>query len=194
MSPTSAPRRRQPAPLLLISLSCVLALAGCGSSNTTTRPSLKTAANLPASGLRFAACMRAHGVPGFPDPTTSGAGTGFRIKIGSGLNPASPSFRAAQTACGHLLPGGGPGAQAPSPAARAQMFAISRCMRAHGVNDFPDPTTSPPSNPSGYSAVLFHNGVGLAVPDSINTRSPAFTHAASVCGFGGPGPGGPGAP
>jgi hypothetical protein len=57
-------------------------------------------------------------------------------------------------------------------------------MRAHGISGFPDPTTTPPSNPSAYSEVLGRNGVWLAVPNSIDPRSPAFTHAATACNFG----------
>jgi hypothetical protein len=48
--------------------------------------------------LKFAACMRTHGVPNFPDPTFSGGGA--RIKIGgSGVSPSSPAFKSAQQSC-----------------------------------------------------------------------------------------------
>jgi hypothetical protein len=36
----------------------------------------------------------------------------------------------------------GPGS-AGSGSAKAQFLAYSRCMRSHGVSDFPDPTTPP---------------------------------------------------
>jgi hypothetical protein len=52
--------------------------------------------------LRFAACMRQHGLPKFPDPEPNG---GLRIQRGSGLDPNSPQFKAAQKACQDLLPG-----------------------------------------------------------------------------------------
>lgn len=168
---------------LVAAAGCLLALVGCGSSS---KPS-QNASSRASVGLRFAACMRSHGVPNFPDPSTSGGG--FQIKISSGLNPGSPSFKAAQAACGKLLPGGGPGAGPPSATMKARLLAVSKCMRAHGVSDFPDPTTTAPSGPTGYAAVLGANGVFLAVPSSIDVRSPAFKQAASVCHFGGP-PGG----
>jgi hypothetical protein len=41
--------------------------------------------------LAFAKCMRAHGVPGFPDPN----GRGGQLGPGSGINPGSPRFQAA---------------------------------------------------------------------------------------------------
>jgi hypothetical protein len=58
-----------------------------------------------AKMLRFSACMRAHGLPSFPDPTRSGGG--IQISIGGrvGLNPRSPVFQAAQKACESLMPG-----------------------------------------------------------------------------------------
>jgi hypothetical protein len=68
------------------------------------------------------------------------------------------------------------------------MLQISQCMRRHGISSFPDPQTgSPPSNPVGYSAILGRDGYFLAIPSSIDTRSPAFTQAATACKFGPPG-------
>jgi hypothetical protein len=54
-------------------------------------------------------------------------------------------------------------------------------MRTHGFSDFPDPTTSPPSNPDAYSGVVGNGGYYLAIPKSINTNSPAFEQAAATC-------------
>jgi hypothetical protein len=60
-----------------------------------------------AAALKFAQCMRAHGVPTFPDPTTSTGGIteglflhGMVFPIGSGINPQSPAFTQAANACG----------------------------------------------------------------------------------------------
>lgn len=175
-------------PLAVVVVSGVLVVAACGSSNKPSSPS-RSASNLAAAGIRFASCMRSHGVAKFPDPNTSGGGVSFSVKSSSGINLASPSFQAAQTACGKLLPGGGPGAVKPSAAAKAQMLAISQCMRAHGVSAFPDPTT-PPSSPAGYSGVLTRNGVSFAIPTTINIQSPAVQHAANACHLGGLGQGG----
>lgn len=58
-----------------------------------------------AQALKFARCMRSHGVPGFPDPTFSGGG--IRIQA-QGVNLNSPAAKRAQQACGSLLPGGAP--------------------------------------------------------------------------------------
>ena len=71
-----------------------------------------------AAALRFAACMRSHGVPNFPDPAppSSGPQTGSagRGSAGggnplgtNGVDPNSPHFQAANRACRSLTPGGG---------------------------------------------------------------------------------------
>jgi hypothetical protein len=52
--------------------------------------------------LRFARCMREHGVD-MPDP--SGGGLVIRKEPGKGgIDPESPTFRRAEDACKHLLP------------------------------------------------------------------------------------------
>ena len=71
-------------------------------------------AALVAQALKFSQCMRAHGVTDFPDPQVqSNGGIGIRISAtpGSDLNPNSPTFEAAQSACQNIMPGrkGGPG-------------------------------------------------------------------------------------
>jgi hypothetical protein len=64
------------------------------------------------AALRFAECMRANGVPNFPDPTeTAPNGTarvlvlqGMVFALGSGIDPKSPAFRQAAPKCGVRLP------------------------------------------------------------------------------------------
>jgi hypothetical protein len=53
--------------------------------------------------LKAAACVRAHGLPNFPDPTFSGGGVHIDHQ---GLNESSPVFKAAVHACESLIPGG----------------------------------------------------------------------------------------
>lgn len=62
--------------------------------------------------LNWAACIRAHGVPSFPDPTFSGGGVQIRIGAGnvggpdSGASGPPPQLQAAQKACQSKLPAG----------------------------------------------------------------------------------------
>ena len=51
-----------------------------------------------ATALEFARCMRANGVPDYPDPTTGNNQT-VHASSGSDLNPANPTFQAALTLC-----------------------------------------------------------------------------------------------
>lgn len=61
-----------------------------------------------AASLRFTACIRAHGIVNFPDAKAADGGVTIEIGPGSGISPSSPKFQAAQNACQHLMPGGGP--------------------------------------------------------------------------------------
>jgi hypothetical protein len=60
--------------------------------------------------LKFAACVGSHGVPTFLDAKLSGNG---RLEMSPGarssVNTGSSRFKAAETACQHLLPGSGGG-------------------------------------------------------------------------------------
>jgi hypothetical protein len=49
--------------------------------------------------LKYASCIRAHGMPDYPDPKAVSDGG-----IEMGEAPDSPQFKTAQKACGHLLP------------------------------------------------------------------------------------------
>jgi hypothetical protein len=61
------------------------------------------ARKVTAQALKFVACMRAHGLPTFPDPHVSSSG--IEMQLPKGLQPNSPVFRAAQQACKRLMPG-----------------------------------------------------------------------------------------
>ena len=170
-----------------------------GSSSATTSSSSSAAGNgaadsgpsspaaLDSQALAYARCMRANGVPKFPDPQ---AGGGFQFQKGGGVDPSSPLFEAAQAKCQKLMPMGGltPGAQThPSPQALTQMVHVAQCMRRRGISNFPDPRTSIPSNPraavGGTGVISNIDGVVLVFPGTIDEQSPAFTRAAAACNF-----------
>jgi hypothetical protein len=57
--------------------------------------------------VKYAQCMRAHGVPKFPDPQTTSGGIGVPSGItfelsGSGIDGKSPQYQAASRACQSL--------------------------------------------------------------------------------------------
>jgi hypothetical protein len=53
----------------------------------------------------FAKCMRANGVPEFPDPKADG-GLEIKAEPGSGLDPDSPAWKKADQACAQYRPEG----------------------------------------------------------------------------------------
>ena len=115
---------------------------GTGTRGTTTSASNQNPGTDKSRGfaqaLAFSRCMRAHGVANFPDPQRT-AGGGVSLQVQGSAN--SPTFRSAQSACRTLLPNHGI-ASSLTPQQRQQALAFSRCVRAHGVPNFPDPTFS----------------------------------------------------
>jgi hypothetical protein len=83
--------------------------------------------------IKFAACMRKHGVTDFPDPRTSGTGNVI-LSI-----PDSPKADAAKKACRQLLPGEGAAPASEQAQRLASLLGYAVCMRKHGVTNFPDP-------------------------------------------------------
>jgi hypothetical protein len=54
--------------------------------------------------VKFAQCMRSHGVPNFPDPTNSGGRVEFVISLSrNGFDPHSPQILAKAHECQHVL-------------------------------------------------------------------------------------------
>ncbi len=93
------------------------AMKACHSLAPAPEVSPQQSAAIQAQALKFSACMRSHGVPNFPDPKFEGGGVQLQIKRGSGINPQSSQFQAAQKACQGDMPGpkGGPGAAQAGP-------------------------------------------------------------------------------
>lgn len=136
-------------------------IAGCGGSSsgasTTTISTATTAAasstarssigpTTKPSLLAFARCMRAHGVPNYPDPKPPGQLPTTRAlqpapSGGFTANPNAPAYQNASHDCNSLAVATRVGQGQQNQAASAQLkFAM--CMRAHGVPNFPDPTSS----------------------------------------------------
>ncbi len=131
---------------LIAGAALMLTAAACGGSPSSTESGRTSSAGAPSNTqsvdsetLAFSRCMRANGVPNFPDPNTSGVWPKPQVE---GV-ASSPQYPAAARACGHLLPDGGPGV-APSQAVdqkiQNDMTKFAQCMRTHGVSEWPDPT------------------------------------------------------
>lgn len=85
--------------------------------------------------MAFSRCMRAHGLKDFPDPGSNGA-INLNGAPGSDLDRNDPRFQAAYQACKSLLP---PGQTGSSGGLKIANLNYAKCMRSHGISDFPDP-------------------------------------------------------
>ena len=150
-------------------VSCVVAVAACGSSHTTGHGS-------ESQGLKFADCMRANGVPTFPDP--SGGGGGLNL-AGTGINPQSPAFKSARGACARLAPGGASGGVKATESQFLGALRFAKCMRAHGFASFPDPTRvdSPPG-----PILIIGPGLFFRVRPNFDPTIPAVNRVIRACG------------
>lgn len=115
--------------------------------------------------VEFAKCMRAHGVKNFPERGANGT-----IQASGDLDPNSPTFKAAQSACQSYLP-------KPSTAQihklEAGALKFSECMRKHGVTNFPDPQFS-----TGGGGIAVKIG---GTKGSLDPSSPTFQAAQKAC-------------
>ena len=133
-----------------------MTVAACsGGSKVPTVPTARsqpTATTAPAGGPgssgqallaeaeAYSQCLRSHGVPNFPDPVlTPGGGYGYRT---TGIDPHAAAFQGALQACKALPSPWQPTGQQLSPAQQQAWLSWAKCIRAHGVPNFPDPTFS----------------------------------------------------
>ncbi len=114
--------------------------------------------------VAYAQCVRSHGVPTFPDPNSQGQFPAVQI----GRNGVTQqALQSAQNACRQLQPNGGSGTGQQQEGKLTQALDFSRCMRAHGVPNFPDPSTS-------------DGGIGYNL-SGVDTDSPQYQSAQQAC-------------
>jgi hypothetical protein len=84
------------------------ASAACANLNPRQAPSAAQQRQQLADDLKFAQCMRSHGLPKFPDPTNNDGKVEFVLSTSQdGFDPHSPQVLAIATACQRLtLPAG----------------------------------------------------------------------------------------
>jgi hypothetical protein len=136
----SWPWKRVAAVMSVMTAAALLATA-CGGSPSSTRSSGSQAAAGATSSLsavNYSQCMRAHGVPNFPDPDSKGQ----IPKLTSGQVEVSDSqLDTARKACQDLWPYQ-PLSGAQLQRQMAENLKFAQCMRSHGLPKFPDPTNS----------------------------------------------------
>ena len=176
-----------------IATAVLAAACSISSSSTGSAGSPNAGGSASAhSAVGYSHCIRSHGVPGYPDPN----GDGVLPKTSAQrLGVSSSALQAAQSACQHLLPSNGGTLNADSfrqcmltgdcpramvRQAMTEMLRFSRCMRAHGVPNWPDPTIGTQGRPAfdlsahGFSEQQAHsqwlnrksNECGYEMPDT----------------------------
>lgn len=158
--------------LAALVITAAAVITACGSSSPNTQNTAGVAATTPtlSGAFAYARCMRTHGVTGFPDPT--GAGANKRAVIAAFQHVGNSLAQTAQTACMHLnggSPGTGNNGGASSQARMSAMLAFARCIRRHGLNNFPDPTAG---------GDLTHQMLASA---GIDLHQPAVVNDADAC-------------
>jgi hypothetical protein len=141
--------------------------AGCGSSSHNSNASIDSSSAGPAAAAyKFAACMRAHGVPNFPDPKVSSRpGGAVKVAVIGGGGPNAPAIRTATKKCQGILPT----PTSPSQIAAQQhtrevdLVSFAQCLRAHGLTRFPDPTAQGQLN----IQMITNAGIDLHAPQTL---------------------------
>jgi hypothetical protein len=172
-------------PLAVASLA--LGACGGGGSDEATAGTGDQRAEFREAALKFARCMREHGID-MPDPKPGGRG-GLMFG-GPGTGPEDEQkMEDAQRACQKYMEAVKPPELSPEQEQKfkEQALKLARCMREHGI-DFPDPQFQ------GDGRVTQRLNGGL------DPRSPRFREAQEDCAKGmrgggpmtiGPGPDGP---
>jgi hypothetical protein len=161
-----------------------LLVAACGGSSAGADTFAPGATY--AQTLAFAKCMRANGVPNFPNPDRQGnfndANPEVQAMYDNGVPPqggtrtVSPQ-RNVLFECRSVLPNAGTGLTL------EQMQQISqqnlreevdgaRCMRAHGITNFPDPVAAEQDNTSSWPS---------AIRADVDTSTPSYEAALTAC-------------
>lgn len=138
-------------------------------------PSVAEGSSSP-SAVAYSACIRAHGVSNFPDPSSNGQ---VPKSDPQRLGVSSSELRAAQQACQHLYPTSSleqcSETGVCSPADRQELLnrmrAFAQCMRSRGVPDFPDPSTGTDGDPY-FNLLHLHQ---------VDPRSAAFDRMSRRC-------------
>jgi hypothetical protein len=166
---------------------CVAALAAsalivaCGGTSNKSKDGLPSRAQAQADAVKFAKCMREHGIQaevntneggiqmriGSPGEAHAGQPKGASEESSDATHIAPPGFEAAQRACQKYMPNEGkPIKLSPAEEAKQREDALkfARCMRSHGV-DIPDPGTSG----------------AVETPTNIDPQSATFQDAQRAC-------------
>jgi hypothetical protein len=170
----------------VIATAALALVAACGSSTASGGAAAAGGAASSSStnsqkALAFSHCVRARGVPNYPDPSSGG---GIAKETAQQLGVSDAQLQTAMNACQHLLPNTGNVDDNPAALNQwwSQMLHFARCMHTHGVPNWPDPSPYPP-DPVRPTFNLHAAGIGFhqgAQPGNI-VNSPQIEAKVQLC-------------
>jgi hypothetical protein len=146
MSPQRRLGTRSALAVTVVACACLMVAAGaavrsCGADRDGSAAPRARAGeqNLALLWHEFAQCLRRHGHPEFADPMVASDG---RVTFARQSRDIKKAIRTlGRTACRREFATleGPPAEPPPTPAELHRMVLFSRCMREHGLSDWPDP-------------------------------------------------------
>jgi hypothetical protein len=163
------PRAARVAAVIAAALLALAAAACSGSPSSGGSGGSSSAAGSAGSAtsnseraIAFSRCVRAHGVPSYPDPSSSAV---IPKETAQQLGVSDSQLQAAMDACQHLLQDTGNIDDNPAALNQwwSQMLHFAHCMHARGVSNWPDPSPYPPDpvRPTfnlHRAGIAFHQG------------------------------------
>lgn len=173
------PRRRlrpHRAGILVAMAGIAVLAAACGGTSTAGADTF--IGGTYTQSLAYAKCMRSHGVPQFPAPDGQGNFNNSQIES---ITQNNPQARNAWAQCGSLLPNKGTGLSVTQLQDMQQQnlrnaVKAAHCMRAHGIEDFPDPAGSTQGSGINWQPVQSAIQSGR-----VDTNTPSYEAAYDAC-------------
>jgi hypothetical protein len=148
-----------------VGLIVVLLLAGCSAAGGSGAATTTTSGQQDAAAVwrELVRCARANGMPNLPDPQIDSNG---RANFPNGTPDPPASVRRACQSIYDRLPASARDETERPPADMQALLRYARCMREHGVADFPDPDAG---------------GNFRAPAGSTDPKTPSFQRAMQAC-------------
>jgi hypothetical protein len=176
LAPRRLPARRAGpagAGILVVAATGIVLLAAACSGGTSSAGGTFPGGTYTQS-LAYTKCMRSHGVPQFPAPDSQGNFSNAQIQQ---LDQNDPQERNAFFTCRSLLPNEGTGLTVTQLQDIQQQnlenaVKAAHCMRAHGIQNFPDPAGSTQGSGIDWQPV---------VSAGLNLDTPSYQAAFDAC-------------
>jgi hypothetical protein len=173
---TGWPRRRRAGALAAAVAATMMLAVACSGSSTEMNTFAPGATY--AQMLAFAKCMRSHGVAQFPDPDRQGNFNNATIQA---LDSNNSQDRNALLPCRSVLPNAGTGLTVEQIQQIQQQNVRdavkgARCMRAHGITNFPDPAAT-----TGASGVNWGPVVSAMQAGKFSIGTASYEAALKAC-------------